>query len=69
MVLEQKDNMKLEIYARSTTDEIKENLQNQLSTKQLAQFALSLGDDLTNQVDFWKYLKKELDQIDLKDFE
>ena len=61
--------MKLEIYAISTTEEIRENLQNQLSTKQLAEFALSLGTDLTDQVGFWKCLKKELDQIDLKDFE
>jgi hypothetical protein len=61
--------MKLEIYASSTTDLIRESLQNRLSTKQLVEFAISFGDDLTDGVNFLKLLKKELDKIDLSEFE
>ena len=58
-------NMKLEIAATMDTDELKYSLQNTLSTKQLVKFAIDLGDNLTDEIEYLRELKKQLNKMNL----
>lgn len=55
--------MKLEITSTIDTDSLIYNLQNELSTKDLVQFALNLSLNLTDEEKFFRLLKKKADRI------
>jgi len=58
-------NMKIEIAANIDTDELKYSLQNTLSTKQLVKFAIDLSVNLTDEVEYLRELKKQLNKMNL----
>jgi len=60
-------NMKIEIAANIDTDELKYSLQNTLSTKQLVKFAIDLSVNLTDEVEYLRELKKQLNKMNLDD--
>jgi hypothetical protein len=55
--------MKIETNAEVHIDQIVESLQNQLTTKQLVDFAMQLGDDLTDQEEYYALLTQKLSKI------
>ena len=52
--------MKIEISSTIDTDEIKYALQTNLTTKQLVNFVIELGDKLTEGDEYYLLLQKEL---------
>ena len=52
--------MKIEISSTIGTDEIKYALQTNLTTKQLVNFVIELGDKLTEGDEYYLLLQKEL---------
>ncbi len=55
--------MKIETNVEVHIDQIVESLQNQLTTKQLVDFATQLGDDLTDQEEYYALLTQKLSKI------
>ena len=54
---------KIDITSSVTLDEIKEQLIENLSPKQLADFVLSFGDDMTDGTEYWVQLHKGVKEI------
>ena len=55
--------MKIEISSTIDTDEIKYALQTNLTTKQLVNFVIELGDKLTEGDEYYQLLQKELSKL------
>ena len=51
---------KIDLTSSATLDEIKHQLIENLSPKQLAEFVLGFGDDMTDGLEYWIQLHKEL---------
>ena len=54
---------KLSITSEATLDEIAEQLRNNLTVKQLADFVIKIGDDHTDCLDYWACLYKKTKRI------
>lgn len=54
---------KIELYCNMELDDIAYNLRNQLSTKELIDFAISLGSNLTDEENFYNGLKNRFEKI------
>jgi hypothetical protein len=57
------NNHKVEICSNIDTDAIRYALQNDLNTKELVNFSLSLANNLTEEDVFWKLLFKEVESL------
>lgn len=55
--------MKIEINSTIDTDEIKYALQTNLTTKQLVNFVIELGDKLNKEDEYYQLLQKELSKL------
>ena len=54
---------KIEIVSDVDLDQVRYHLQDQLSTTELAEFAINLGDKLTDEVDYYKTLRRKLNKL------
>lgn len=52
--------MKIETSSFISLDELRFNLQYQLSTKELVRFAISLSSNLTEEEEFWRLLIEQV---------
>lgn len=52
--------IQIDVTSSITLDEIKYQLIQNLSSEQLAKFVLGFGDDMTDGLDYWVELHKEL---------
>ncbi len=55
--------MKIETNVEVHIDQIVESLQNQLTTKQLVDFVMQLGDSLTDEEEYYALLTQKLSKI------
>jgi len=55
--------IKIDLTSSVTLDEIKRQLIINLSPKQLAEFVLEFGDDMTDGLEYWIQLHKKLKKI------
>lgn len=59
--------MKIEIYSEIHLDALRERICDELTTKQLVDFVMDIGDNLTDSEGYYKLLKKELNKIDIEE--
>lgn len=57
---------KIDVTAQVQLDEIKDQLIEELSLKDLIEFVISLGDDMSLADEYWLGLRKKLNKMDLE---